>query len=201
MEENGLIRGGDGTLYRIRPLRAEDVEEIAALSDYCVGVNMYPREMLYSLVDRPDHYFYVLINEENRIIGYYYQYLTDTEGMVAYSKLTPEQLHDMCPKPHPVFANMKALGLVDEYRNKKLSVPILEFAVERLRALGADVAIATCWKKGDTVPMSHPFEYIGFRCYAITQLVWYDVPDLYCPYCRGRCRCDAANYYKILSKE
>lgn len=54
------------------------------------------------------------------------------------------------------------------------------------------------WKPNGTLPMVRSLEAFSFLFLEDAHLVWYDTPGLVCPYCQGKCHCDAAVYYKPL---
>ena len=63
------------------------------------------------------------------------------------------------------------------------------------------VAFIVCWKPGGVVPLGKALSECNFDFLAETKKVWYDDTELICPYCKGRCLCDAEVYYKLLNVE
>ena len=77
---------------------------------------------------------------------------------------------------------------------------MLERMLERLRETDAALAVCIAWKINGFVPLADNLTGCGFQYITDSHLVWYDHEDLVCPYCKGRCKCDAAVYYKMLER-
>lgn len=179
-------------------LTAACVEEAAALCDRCVGKNLYTRQYLAEVIHKPGHYYSVLMTPERKLAGYIYYYLAGMEGASAVAKLPPEQLPVLPAKQSPVFGVLRSIGVDEAYRRNGLSVRLVEHYLEQLHRAGADMAFGVFWKPGGSVPMEKTLKRFGFSHLTDAHLIWYDNEDLVCPFCKGRCRCDAAVYYKIL---
>ena len=67
--------------------------------------------------------------------------------------------------------------------------------------MSAGAVFAICWKPGKIVPAGKMLKECGFDDLTEAKNVWYDDKDLVCPYCKGRCRCDAEVFYKLLNGE
>ena len=77
---------------------------------------------------------------------------------------------------------------------------LVDLALEQARAAGADTAMCLAWVTKGRVPMGGNLLASGFSYLRDAHRVWYDNENLVCPYCKGRCTCDAAIYYKILKE-
>lgn len=179
-------------------LAAADVGDAAALCGRCVGKNLYPEEYLAEVIHKPGHYYSVLMTPEKRIAGYIYYYLTGLQEAAALAKLSPEQIPALPTGRSPVFGVLRSIGVDEAYRRNGLSVKLVEHYLEQLHGAGADVAFGVFWKPDGSVPMEKTLKRFGFSHLTDAHLIWYDNEDLVCPFCKGRCRCDAAIYYKIL---
>ena len=104
-------------------------------------------------------------------------------------------------KEKPLFGNMRSIGIIPEYRNRRLSNYLVEQCLQWLiEKTEADIVIGVCWKPGGKVPMEKTLKRYEFSHLADVRRLWYDRVDLICPVCRGRCECDAAIYYKRLER-
>ena len=98
-----------------------------------------------------------------------------------------------------VIANMRSIGVLNDYRGQGLATAIMDWAMNYLRAhTQADIAIGVCWKPKGRIVINNTMEALQYHYFKDLPHFWYDVPDLVCPYCKGRCQCDAALYYKPL---
>lgn len=197
-----VIREGRPLALSVQHLTPDYLDAAAELCDQCVGKNLYPKSYLASVPDQPDHYFDLLVTPEGEAVGYFYFYLTDLADMAAQAKLPKERLSVVSPKADPVIANLRSIGVAENYRSHRLSEALLRLALDRLQtAARADAAVGICWKAGGRVPMDQILQTLGFQYLSDAHRVWYDNEALVCPYCQGRCVCDAAIYYKRLGKE
>ena len=196
---NGQIYDNHGTAFAVSPLRHEDITEALALCDACVGANMYPRSVLEEAVDRPGRYFFLLRSPEGELAGYFYFFLTDLDEMAAFSKVSKDHLARMTEEPEPVLVNLRSLGIARPYRSCGLALAFMRWGLDFLaRETPGQVAMGVFWKPNGTLPMVRSLETFSFLFLEDAHLVWYDTPGLVCPYCQGKCHCDAAVYYKPL---
>ena len=186
------------TLERLSPAGLDAASE---LCDRCVGENLYPREFLATLPDRPEHLFYLLKTPEETAIGYIYFFLSGLAEMAALSKLPETRLSVISQKQNPVLGNIQSIAVSEDFRRRGLSRRLIAFSLERLEQMGADAAFGVCWKIHGRTPIEPTLTSLGFRYLSDSHLVWYDNPRLICPYCEGRCKCDAAVYYRPFGKE
>lgn len=197
-----VTRAGRPLTLSVRPLTEAYLDAAAELCDQCVGKNLYPRSYLASVLGQPDHYFDLLVTPEGRAVGYFYFYLTDLTDMAEQAKLPTERLAVVSRKADPVIANLRSIGIAEDFRSHRLSEALLRLALDRLQsATRADAAVGICWKAGGHVPMDQILHTLGFHYLSDAHRVWYDNEALVCPYCQGRCVCDAAIYYKSLGEE
>ncbi len=195
--EEPILGHRDGRHFYVERLRPEDVGVAADLCDRCVGKNLYPRPYLAEICGEPDHFFYLLRSPDGQAAGYYYFHLTDLAGMARYTRLPLAQLTDLC-RPNPRVAHLRSIGILEAYRREHMSVCLVRYFLRMLETeLHADMAFCVCWKPQGKIPVTRSLEAFSFRHLADVARFWYDVPELECPICRGRCRCDAAVYYKL----
>lgn len=183
-------------------LNQEYLEDAVLLCDQCVGKNLYTAEYIQSLLDKPDHYFYLLLSPEGKAIAYIYFFCTDIEEAARISNISVEQIAKACGKQAPVIGNLQSIGISMQWRGLGLSNQLISFSLEQLHTkLQADMAFGICWKPKGTVPMASTLSRFNFQYLTDAHGVWYEKDNLVCPYCEGRCLCDAAIYYKLLSGE
>ena len=53
-----------------------------------------------------------------------------------------------------------------------------------------------CWNAGGKVPLERALQECKFVHLFSAKMIWYNKKELYCPYCKGRCKCDAEVYFK-----
>lgn len=87
------------------------------------------------------------------------------------------------------------------YRGIGLAAKMIQFVLLELKDKLIDAAFIVCWKPGGIVPLSKALSECHFKYLADAKRVWYDDTELICPYCKGRCLCDAEVYYKLLDGE
>ncbi|MCD8331775.1 MAG: hypothetical protein LUB63_04490, partial [Oscillospiraceae bacterium] len=176
----------------------QDVAETARICDRCVGENLYSKEYLATIVHDPEHFFYLLFSKGNTPVGYMYFIMMDRGELARISKLDGVQLDRLCGESDVSIGNLRSIGLDEPYRSKELSAQLIRFSLAQLASLGARLAVGLCWKAGQSVPMRKTMEVCGMQYLTDAHRVWYDIDGLVCPYCGGRCECDAEVYYKRL---
>jgi len=179
-------------------LTEEYLDRAAELCAQSVGQNLYPKSYIASVMDRPEHYFNLLLSPEGGVVGYLYFHLCSLEETAAEAKLPVETLAVISPKKHPVVAKFQSVGVDPAYRKLGLARQMVEECLEQAQEARADVALCMAWKYNGYVPMGDNVLACGFQYLTDSHLVWYDNENLVCPHCTGRCKCDAAIYYKTL---
>lgn len=196
---NSVTFVGKSKALTLEPLSATHLDAAAELCDQSVGKNLYTRNDLVSVIGMATHSFYVVVTPEQQVVGYIYYFLTDLEEMASRAKLPRKQLARLFRKASPVIGNLCSIGVAQAYQHMGLSVELIQFSLEQLKN-NADVAFGVGWKIGKHVPIERTLKACGFRYLTDAHRVWYDNENLVCPYCKGRCNCDAAIYYKHLRK-
>lgn len=184
--------------FTFQPLDAERLDEAAELCGACVGENLYPRSLLAAILGDPERQFWLLSAPGGEIAGYIYFFLSDLPAMARLSKLPQSRLAAVSPKRDPVIGNLQSIGVAEPWRGRGLSRTLVDFYLDRLFAMGADLAFGVFWKPRGRFPMGRTLAACGFRSLGEAQRVWYDLDDLVCPYCQGRCVCPAEVCYKAL---
>lgn len=192
---------GDEGQFFLQELREEDLGEAVALCDRCVGENMYQHEALAEAITLPDHCFFLLKTAEGKNAGYIYYYLTDMESIAAHAKLSMSPFKTVYPRKNAPVGKIQSVGLLEEYRKRGLAARMIRFALECLRKRSIEMAYIICWKIDGVVSLASALRECGFSHLAEAKRVWYDMMDLVCPVCGGRCECDAEVYYKRLNQE
>lgn len=186
--------------FSFEPLSIARLDTAAELCDGCVGKNLYSRDYLSAVIGRPNHYFYLLVSPGQEAVGYIYFFLTNIKDMAVLSKLPGERLAVISQKENPVIGNLQSIGVKQAFRSRGLSRYLVRFYLEQLHANAADTAFGVFWKARGTVPMKRTLVALHFNFLAEAHEVWYDNKDLVCPFCKGRCKCDAEVYYKPIEE-
>lgn len=192
---------GAGGLFSLHALREEELGEAVALCDQCVGENMYTREELAQAITSENRFFFLLKTDEGKIAGYIYYYLTDVESVAKHAKLSTDKLEAVCPVKNAPVGKLQSIGLREEYRKSGLAAQMLDFALNDMRRISIGTAFIICWKINGFVPLEGTLRKCSFSHLAEAKKIWYDMTDLVCPVCRGRCHCDAEVYYKRIDQE
>jgi len=187
--------------FSLSPLSVEEIELARLLCDECVGENLYTKEEIAAAIGSQDRFFYLLKSDEGEAVGYIYYYLTDVESVASYAKLDPALVRAVCPDACKKVGKIQSVGLRAEHRGAGLASELIRFSLARLKEAEVDVALIVCWKPGGVVPLSKALAECRFTYLAEAKRVWYDDAELICPYCGGRCLCDAEVYYKRLDEE
>lgn len=191
----------NGRAFTLSPLTRSELAAAKRLCDECVGEDLYSERELAAALDAPDRFFYLLRTDTGETAGYVYYYLDRLDALAAYAKLPPEALRAVCPNAGERVGKLQSIGVDAGYQRLGLAARMLELALDELCALGARAVFIVCWRHGGTVPLKSAVERCDFRYLTRTHNVWYDDAELVCPYCTGRCTCDAEVYYKLLDGE
>lgn len=196
------IKDYQGVVFSISPMKPDEIDDVLALCDYCVGANMYSRKVLEDAIDRPGYYFFVLHSPEGEMAGYNYFFLSNLEEMSEFTKRPVDHLARMSSAEEPVIADIRSLGIAENFRHRGLALAFMGWELEFLKKeTSAHVAMGAFWKPNGKYAMEWSLKAFPFQYLEEAPLVWYDTPDLYCPVCKGRCRCDATIYYVQLRGE
>lgn len=187
-------------VFLLKPLSIEEIEEARLLCDDCVGENLYSKDEISATIDSEDKFFYLLKREDGETVGYIYYYLTEMKDIANYSKLDIE-LFDTVYSGTNRIGKIQSVGLKMSYRGIGLAAKMIQFVLLELKDKLIDAAFIVCWKPGGIVPLSKALSECHFKYLADAKRVWYDDTELICPYCKGRCLCDAEVYYKLLDGE
>jgi len=191
---------GGGENLTVQRLTEEYLDRVTELCARCVGKNLYPRSYIASIVHNPDHYFNLLLSPDGDIAGYHYFHLTSLEKAAAEVKMPVEALSVISGAEHPVVAKFQSVGVAPAYRHLGLARRLQEIALDEARRANADAALCMAWVVNGQAPMGDNLINAGFRYLTDSHMAWYDHENLVCPVCKGRCRCDAAIYYKTLKR-
>lgn len=188
----------NGMTFCLQPLKKEEVDEARLLCDKCVGENLYSKEEIAATICSSDRFFYLLKSEKGETIGYIYYYLTDVEYIANYSKLDIGLFRAVYSEPNKTVGKIQSVGLKAEYRGIGLAAQMIRFVLSELKKLYIDITFIVCWKPCGSVPLGKTLSKCHFNYLTEAKKVWYNDTELICPYCKGRCLCDAEVYYKLL---
>ncbi len=199
-----------GNGWTMRRMGAADVEQATVLCDQCVGKNLYSAEYLSSILTNPQHCFYLMITDEGEPAGYIYFILMDEKELASYCKPAAKKLGRIYEESESlteplenrgrIIGNLRSIGVKDAYRSMGLAKELNRFAFERLAAMGAELVIIFCWKIKGVVYTRKMLLGYGMRHLLDVPRMWYNEKNLICPYCGGRCTCDAEVYYMRLDE-
>lgn len=192
------FRNQNNTVFSLRTLEEDDLEKAISLCNECVGENLYSEKELREAMEDKNHFFYLLVTEEEEIAGYIYYYLTDLKSISDYTKIDLVQFYDIYRDCAKAVGKIQSVGLKEEYRGSGVAVWMVRFALEELKTQYIEIAVCVCWKMGEVVPLKNTLCECGFQFWKDAKKIWYDNTELICPYCKGRCLCDAEVHYRIL---
>ncbi len=182
--------------FTLNPLEQSDVDAVIKLSDECVGKGLYAVSEIKETISSDSKFVYVLKSPEGEIAGYIFFFLTDTDSICKDAKIDKETLLKVLDGTKGKIGRIQSIAIKEDYRGEGFSEKLIDFAVSKLRELKTECTFIVCWKKGDFVPLKKTMEECKFEFLTVAKKVWYDHKRLYCPYCKGRCSCDAEIYYK-----
>lgn len=191
----------NGQVFRLCPLTKEETGVARSLCDACVGQNLYPEEEILRAIEEKDRFFYLLKTDKGEPAGYIYYRLTDEASIASSAKIDRAVLRAVYRENGKKVGRIQSIGLKEPYRGMGLAAQMIGFALGALAAMSAEAVFIVCWKPGGMVPLSKALKQCGFDDLTEAKKVWYDDADLICPYCKGRCRCDAEVFYKLLNGE
>lgn len=184
--------------FTVRRLTEEYLDRAVALCAQCVGENLYPKRYIASILYQPDHYYNLLLTPEGELAGYHYFHLTGLEAAARETRLPVQRLKGISKRENPVVAQFQSVGVAPGFQRLGLARRLAELALTEAQAEKADLALCMAWKYDGHVPMGDNLTACGFRYLTDSRMAWYDNEKLVCPICKGRCKCDAAIYYKEL---
>lgn len=188
-----------GQRFSLAPLKPEDITEVLRLCDRCVGENLYTREELIHAMKDADSMFLVLKNPNGQLAGYIYYYLTDTEQIARDSRVKSAKISEVCKcEDRMPVGKIQSVGVEEEFRGHGLAKHLVRFALSQLGKMGAAEVFIICWNIRGVVPLGKVLKECQFTHLTTAKGIWYNKKELYCPYCKGRCKCDAEVFYKKL---
>ena len=211
-QEIQKIKTSGGEFY-LRPLKKEDIEETLQLMDQCVGENLYQKTELEQTIGRQDRAFLLLKTAEKELAGYIYYYLTSVDQIAEDARLAVQKIRQVCglgapvresrseresrPVRKPQFVGkLQSVGIKEAFRRQGLAVLLMEHALAQFAGKGVENVFIICWNAGGKVPLEKALQKCQFVHLSSAKQIWYDNKDLFCPYCKGRCKCDAEVYFK-----
>ena len=72
----------------------------------------------------------------------------------------------------------------------------MKYALRQFAEKGIGEVFIICWNAGGKVPLERALQECKFVHLFSAKMIWYNKKELYCPYCKGRCKCDAEVYFK-----
>ncbi len=196
-----IIITAKGEKFYLRLLKKEDISYTLDACDKFVGKNLYTKKDLEKAIIDCNRYFFILETAKGEFAGYIYYYLTDAQSISKDAKLTDDEIIKVCGNKNSAMGKIQSLAITEKFRERGLSSALMSFATNELKKLNADTAFVICWKMQSFVPLAKTCLSCGYTFLTESQNVWYDNVNLFCPFCKGRCRCSANIYYKNLKGE
>lgn len=191
-----------GKEFYLCPLEKEDIEEVLLLCDRCVGKNLYQKEELAQTIGSKERWFLLLKTAEGELAGYIYYYITNAGQIAEDSRISIEKIRQACGqtlepvgKLQPV-GKIQSVGVKEAFRGQGLAVHMVQYAMNQFSEKGIREVFIICWNAGGRVPLAKTLQKCRFIHLSSAKKIWYDKEDLFCPYCKGRCKCDAEVYFK-----
>lgn len=191
-----------GKEFYLCPLEKEDIEEVLLLCDRCVGKNLYQKEELAQTIGSKERWFLLLKIAEGELAGYIYYYITNAGQIAEDSRISIEKIRQACGqtlepvgKLQPV-GKIQSVGVKEAFRGQGLAVHMVQYVMNQFSEKGIGEVFIICWNAGGRVPLAKTLQKCRFIHLSSAKKIWYDKEDLFCPYCKGRCKCDAEVYFK-----
>lgn len=182
-------------------LTQELLEQTIKLCDKCVGENLYTLSEFAEVMESRDKKIFLLVTPKGKVAAYIYFKLADITEAEGLSRQSLQDFNEKVFKKNSVFGILQSIGVCEEYRNYGLSERLSEIYMKwLLENTDADIAFGVFWKPNGKAPMESVLKKFGFSYLTDSKNLWYDNENLVCPVCNGRCRCDAAIYYKLLER-
>lgn len=178
---------------KLEKAKRDDIKAVLSIADECVGKNLYSEDDFLSALNADDRFLLVLKDRDDTIVGYIY-FLITTPGEIENQTLLKRASLSSLPR----CGRIQSVALRKASRGMGYSVLMINSALEILLENKISEVYAVCWKPGDIPPLSSPLKRCGFSYLMTAEKPWYRNEKLFCPYCGGRCSCDADIYYKKL---
>ena len=192
--------GASGREFYLQPLEKEDIEETLQLMDQCVGENLYHKEELEQTIGSKDRAFLLLKTAQGELAGYIYYYLTTADQIAQDARLGAQKTRQVCRQSAvALVGKIQSVGIKKAFRRQGLAALLMEHVLASFAGMGVEEVFIICWNAGGKVHLEKALQKCQFVHLSSAKMIWYDKTDLFCPYCKGRCRCDAEVYFKKIS--
>lgn len=181
----------------LKRLTDDDIATARRLCDEHVGAGLYTDDFLRSILDDPEHYFYLLVSD-GAVIGYIYYRIMAAAGIVRMPGFELDIIRDLCRPDDPI-AVFTSIGLNEAHRGTGLTDALLAYLKTRMiESHRVTLILAPAWKKGGLIPAQSLMLRNGYQAYCDLIRPWASIESLVCPYCRQeRCQCNAVVYYTV----
>ena len=193
------IAAENGAVFYLSPLRLNEISTAKALCDICVGKNLYSEKDLGNTVEDKKKFFWLLKTEDGETAGYIYYKLTNTKSLAKYAKLDEKILLGVSDSGDKI-GQIQSVGIKEAFRRQGLAVGLMNYALNQFAEKGIGEVFIICWNAGGKVPLEKALQECKFVHLFSAKMIWYNKKELYCPYCKGRCKCDAEVYFKKIKE-
>ena len=159
--------------------------------------NLYQKAELEQTIGRQDRAFLLLKTAEGELAGYIYYYLTTVDQIAEDARRGAQKIRLVCGQgASQSVGKFQSVGIKEAFRRQGLAVLLMEHALAQFAGKGIENVFIICWNAGGKVPLEKALQKCQFVHLSSAKRIWYDKKDLFCPYCKGRCKCDAEVYFK-----
>lgn len=167
---------------------------IQAECDLRYGPGYMTPEVYAHWMEHPEMIQIALVDGE--YAGYSSMLPVSAEEAVRTMKIDPEDVERISAgKPIMYY---KSTVIPFAYEGRGHFQALARVAMETARKEGYGCMFSTAWTYGGYTPLARPFARLGFQNLYRRSMLWYDDEGYVCVVCKGRCKCDAEIYYKIL---
>lgn len=181
---------------RLEKIKRDDIPAVLCIANECVGENLYTADDFLSVFRSDWKYLLVLRNSLGTIVGYIFFLITSTREIELSTGGERGKLGSLSR-----CGRIQSVALKEEYRGRGYSEKMINTAIEIFLENEIDTVFIVCWKPGGVLPLKKALGRCGFSFTATVKEAWYSSERLFCPYCHGRCHCDADIYCKKLIED
>ncbi len=178
----------------IKNVLHSDFEKIVELCNRRYGTGYMTLESFNKLLKNPN--FFKIATTNGKFMGFA-SFLADIDENVAKSMgLSELEIANISDgKPSVIY---KSAALESEFEGCGVMRKLLGELIKQATNNNYGAIFASAWVIGDIVPIERNLKTFEFKYIANRSMLWCDDEGYNCIVCKGRCRCDAAIYYKKL---
>ncbi len=171
-----------------------DYEKIADLCDRRYGKGYMTAKNFNKMLKNPDFIKVATINGE--FVGFASFLHDTTENIAKAMGLCEDEVTKISNGLKCVI--YKSAAIEAKFEHYGIMQKLLSNLIQQAEKENYSAVFASAWIIGNTIPIEKNLKKFSFEYIANRSMLWYDDEDYSCIVCNGRCRCDAAIYYKKL---